>query len=178
MFARFMKLVQWVRFTWDFSKFPTLDSKLPQHYRIERATHEDEKELRKVISSCFKLDPVWNPALHETMQMIEWWLDHAFQSESHSGLALRHGARIIGAAVLSLDRASENHLAPGPCILIEYRNRGFGSRLLEHSFNALREAGVSQAFALTLQHTSVARFLYPKFYGISAPVDRTPLLAA
>jgi N-acetylglutamate synthase-like GNAT family acetyltransferase len=61
---------------------------------------------------------------------------------------------------------------------MEYRNRSFGSRLLEHSFNALREHDVTQAFGLTRINTSVARFLYPKFQGISTPFDHTPLLAA
>jgi ribosomal protein S18 acetylase RimI-like enzyme len=173
-----MKLIEWVRFTWDFANFPVLDLKLPEHYRIGRAMAENEKELHQVVSRCFRLDPVWSPSLHETLQMVESWLGRALQSDRHICLALRHGARIIGASVLSLDPMSDNHLSPGPCVAMEYRNRGFGSRLLEHSFNMLREAGVARAFALTRGNTSVARFLYPKFQGVSAPVDRTPLLAA
>ena len=173
-----MKLIEWVRFSWDFANLPTLDLALPQHYRIGAATREDEKELQQVISRCFRLDPVWSPALHETLQMIESWLGRALQSDRHICLALRHGVRIIGASVLSLDPESDNHLSPGPCISMEYRNRGFGSHLLEHSFNTLIEAGVPRAFALTRGNTSVARFLYPKFHGVSAPIDHTPLLAA
>ena len=173
-----MKLVEWVRFTWDFANVPALDLQLPPHYRIELATPEDEEPLRQVISRCFRLDPVWSPALHETLQMIEGWLGRALPSDRHTCLALRHGARIIGASVLSLDPESENHLSPGPCVSMEYRNRGFGSRLLEHSFHSLKEAGVTRAFAMTRSNTSVARFLYSKFHGVSAPIDRTPLLAA
>lgn len=173
-----MKLVEWVRFSWDFANLPALDLELPQHYRIELATTEDETALRQVISRCFRLDPVWSPSLHETLQMIESWLGRALQPDRRNCLVLRHGARIIGASVLSLDPESDNHLSPGPCISMEYRNRGFGSRLLEHSFNALREAGVTRAFALTRGNTSVARFLYPKFHGVSAPIDHMPLLAA
>jgi hypothetical protein len=173
-----MKLVEWVRFSWDFANFPPLDLALPPHYRIEPATTESESELRQVISRCFRLDPVWSPALHDTLQMVESWVGRALQSDRHVCLALRHGVRIIGASVLSLDPESDNHLSPGPCISMEYRNRGFGSRLLEHSFHALSAAGVTRAFALTRSHTSVARFLYPKFHGVSAPMDRTPLLAA
>jgi|SRR4051794_12529358 hypothetical protein len=172
-----MKLNEWVRFSWDFAKLPALNLHLPQHYTIEKATPENEKELREVISRCFRLDPVWSPSLHQTLAMIDAWVGRA-QSDQHICLVLRHGVRIIGASVLSLDSESENHLAPGPCISVEYRNRNFGSRLLEHSFNALREADVTQAFGLTRLHTSVARFLYPKFHGISTPFDRTPLLAA
>lgn len=173
-----MKLVEWVRFSWDFTNLPALDLNLPQHYRIEAATAEDEEPLRQVISRCFRLDPVWSPALHETLQMIESWLARALPSDRHLCLVLRHGSRIIGATALSLDPESGNHLSPGPCILMEYRNRGFGSHLLEYSFDALRKAGLTRAFALTQTNTSVARFLYPKFHGISTPIDRTPLLAA
>ena len=173
-----MKVIEWVRFSWDFENLPALDLSLPQHYRIDRTTPEDETALRQVISRCFRLDPVWSPALHETLQMIESWVGRALLSDRHVCLALRHGARIIGASVLSLDPESDNHLSPGPCISMEYRNRGFGSHLLEHSFNVLSEAGVTRAFALTRGNTSVARFLYPKFHGVSAPIDHTPLLAA
>jgi ribosomal protein S18 acetylase RimI-like enzyme len=173
-----MKLIEWVRFSWDFEDLPALDLELPPHYRIEAATLEDEEPLRQVISRCFRLDPVWSPALHETLQTIESWLGRALQSDRHMCLVLRHGARIIGASVLSLDPESDSHLSPGPCISMEYRNRGFGSRLLEHSFHVLSEAHVTRAFALTRSNTSVARFLYPKFHGVSAPIDRTPLLAA
>jgi hypothetical protein len=173
-----MKLIEWVRFSWDFAKLPELDLRLPQHYTIEPATVENERELREVISRCFRLDPVWSPSLHQTLAMIDSWLSRALQTEQYMCLALRHGARIIGASVLSLDHASENHLLPGPSISMEYRNRGFGSRLLEHSFHSLREAGMKQAFGLTRANTSVARFLYPKFHGIATPIDHTPLLAA
>jgi acetyltransferase (GNAT) family protein len=173
-----MKLIEWVRFSWDFGKLPALDLELPQHYTITPAATENEKELREVISRCFRLDPVWSPSLHQTLSMIDSWLTRALQSEQHICLALRHGARIIGASALSLEPTSENHLSPGPCISMEYRNRSFGSRLLEHSFHALREAGVTRASALTRINTSVARFLYPKFHGISTPLDHSPLLAA
>ena len=49
-----MKLIEWVRFSWDFGNLPALDLALPEHYRIEAATTEDEKELRQVISRCFQ----------------------------------------------------------------------------------------------------------------------------
>lgn len=173
-----MKLIEWVRFSWDFDRLPALELELPQHYTIEPATPGNEKEMRAVISRCFRLDPVWSPSLHQTLAMIDSWLTRALLSEQHICLALRHGTRIIGASALSLDPTSENHLSPGPCISMEYRNRSFGSRLLEHSFHALREAGVTRASALTRINTSVARFLYPKFHGISTPLDHSPLLAA
>ncbi len=173
-----MKLVHWVRFTWDLAKLPPLTCKLPQHYQIAPATREEENELRQVISRSFVLDATWNPAMQQVMQMIESWLDEAFATPSTIFLALRHGLRIIGVSVLLPFPSGENHLTPGPCVLVEYRNRGFGTSLLEHSLQALREAGVSRASTISKENAPVARFLYPKFSGVLAPNDHTPLLAA
>ena len=173
-----MKLLNWVRFTWDLGKLPPIVSELPDHYQIGPATNQDENELRKVLSSAFVLDPTWNPAMGEVMLTIQSWLDHAFTSEKSTCLALRHGSRIIGASVLSLDPEADNHLAPGPCILMEYRNRGFGTRLLESSLKSLREAGLLSAIGIARENAPVARFLYTKFGGVPGPADIMPLLAA
>jgi Acetyltransferase (GNAT) family len=173
-----MKLLNWVRFTWDLSKLPPIVSELPEHYQIGPATNEDENELRKVLSSAFVLDPTWSPAMGEVMLTIQSWLDHAFTSEKSTCLTLHHGSRIIGASVLSLDPQADNHLAPGPCILMEYRNRGFGTRLLESSFKLLRENALSRAIGIARENAPVARFLYTKFGGIIVPADFPRLLAA
>jgi len=173
-----MKLINWTRFTWDLTKLPLVDAKLPEHYRIAPATNNDEKELRKVFSSSFLLDPAWNPAIGETMQTIQAWLDRAFACENTTCLALRHGVRIIGAAVPSLDPDTDSHFAPGPCILMEYRNRGFGTRLLESSLKILRDAGLTHATGIAPERAPVAKFLYPKFGGAAEPVDVARLLAA
>ena len=61
---------------------------------------------------------------------------------------------------------------------MEYRNRGFGTRLLEHSLTRLREAGLSEAIGIAIESAPVTKFLYPKFKGTPSPHDSTPLLAA
>ena len=109
-----MKLVNWVRFSWDLTKLPPLDCKLPEHYEIAPASREDEAELRKVISRSIVLDATWNPAMQEVMQTINTWLDEAFASPTSIFLALRHGTRIIGASILSPDSSGQNHLHAGP----------------------------------------------------------------
>src|SRR5438874_46753 len=130
-----MKLLKWVRFTWNLTQLSSSNLPLPAHYQIAPATPEDERELRKVYSSSFLLDPIWNPVIGEVMHSIQSRLDNIFPSANSTSsvnstcLALRHGARIIGAAVLSLEADAEDHLAPGPCILTEYRNRGSGRSL-------------------------------------------------
>jgi GNAT superfamily N-acetyltransferase len=173
-----MSLSNWIRFRWDLTQLPKFDSDLPEHYEIGPATAEDETELRKVISSSFLLDPAWNPSTHEVMETIEPWLERAFTSPASSCLALRHGLRIIGAAVVSQDLEAGIHLAPGPCVAMEYRNRGFGTRLLEQSLTKLRAAGLKEAVGIAHENAPVTKFLYTKFNGTPSPHDPTPALAA
>ena len=90
-----MKLSNWIRFTWDLTRLPSFENPLPEHYEIGPATAEDEKELRKIISSSFVLDPMWSPELQDVTEKIESWLERAFASPACSFLALRHGTRII-----------------------------------------------------------------------------------
>lgn len=173
-----MKLLNWVRFTWDLTKLPLSDLLLPAHYQIVPATPQDERELRKVYSSSFLLDSIWNPVIGEVMQRMQSRLDDVFKSANSTCLALRHGARIIGAAVLSLDGEAEDHFAPGPCILIEYRNRGFGTLLLGKSLQLLQETGLTRATALAPDYVPASKFLYPKFNSVLSPVEIAPRLAA
>jgi len=173
-----MKLSNWIRFTWDLTKLPTFETTLPEHYEIGPATAEDEMELRKIISSSFVLDPMWNPELQEVTEKIEAWLERAFASPDCLFLALRHGTRIIGASVLCTQADVDMHLIPGPCISTEYRNRGFGTRLLEKTLTRLREAGLTQAVGVAKENVPVSKFLYPKFNATSSPYDFTPLVPA
>lgn len=173
-----MKLSNWIRFTWDLTQLPTFENPLAEHYEIGPATAEDEMELRKIISSSFVLDPMWSPELQEVTEKIEAWLASAFASPACSFLALRHGTRIIGASVISTEAEAEMHLIPGPCVSMEYRNRGFGTRLLEQALSRLREAGLREAAGLAKENLPVSKFLYPKFNATSSPYDITPLVPA
>jgi GNAT superfamily N-acetyltransferase len=173
-----MKLLNWVRFTWDLSDMSSSTIDLPKHYQISPANADDEKAVRQVLSCSFLLDPAWNPAIGEVMHSLQSWLDRAFLVEENTCLALRHGSRIIGASVLCLDHAAENNFAPGPCILMEYRNRGFGTRLLEASLQRLHASGLTRASGIARELSPVAKFLYPKYNGIaSAAKIEVPLAA-
>jgi ribosomal protein S18 acetylase RimI-like enzyme len=61
---------------------------------------------------------------------------------------------------------------------MEYRNRGFGTRLLEQALTRLREAGITQASGVAKENVPVSKFLYPKFNATSEPYDFTPLVPA
>ena len=173
-----MKLSNWIRFTWDLTQLPMFENALPEHYEIGSATAEDAMELRKIISSSFVLDPAWSPELQDVTEKIETWLERAFSSSDCVLLALRHGTRIIGAAVLWTQPDADMQLIPGPCVSMEYRNRGFGTRLLERALTRLRESGLTQATGVAKENVPVSKFLYPKFNATSSPYDFTPLVPA
>ncbi len=173
-----MKLNNWIKFTWDLSQLPSFENTLPEHYEIGAASIDEEKELRKIISTSFVLDPAWSPEMNEVTERLEVWLERALGSASCTFLALRHGSRIIGASVISSEPDTDVHLVPGPCISMEYRNRGFGTRLLEQSLTRLRDAGLRQASGLAKENLPVAKFLYPKFNSAASQHDLAPLVAA
>ena len=168
----------WLQFTWDLKSLPAAPTELPDHYQITLATAEDTRELRKVIVSSFALDPNWNPTMQEVMLTIDGWLQRAAEAETGVYLILRHGLRIIGAAVVTVDPLGDNHLAPGPSILMEYRNRGFGTCMLERSLTTLRDAGLTQACAIGKDSSPVAKFLYTKFGSTQVPFQLATEVAA
>lgn len=172
-----MRLINWIQFTWDLAALPDSAPELPEHYQISPATAEDEKELRRVVTSSFALDPDWNTTMQEVLQTVEGWLRSTLEKSTDSCLVLRHGTRIIGASVLSFEPDAPHHLAPGPCVLMEYRNRGFGTHLLGRSLMTLRDNGLSRAIGVAKENSPVTKFLYTKFNGTAAAQDASPLAA-
>ncbi len=173
-----MKFFKWLKFTWDLQALPGLQAKLPAHYQIVPAAAGDEMALRKIFSSSFLLDPAWNPTIGYVMRTIQSRLDAALSSEEYTCLTLRHGQRIIGAAVLHPHENAEEHFSIGPTLLIEYRNRGLGTHLLQQSLEWLREAGMNRVSAVSIDYAPVTKFLYPKFGAVISPIERTISLAA
>ena len=136
----------------------------------------ERRQLQEVIEKSFALDPGWNAALHIIDARVKSSIAAAFNSESASWLALQHGARIVGGTLIMTDPDAPAQFVPGPCILIEYRNRGLGTLLLCSALCHLRDIGMTRACARTREGSPAARFLYPKFGGQSSLVE--PLLAA
>jgi ribosomal protein S18 acetylase RimI-like enzyme len=61
---------------------------------------------------------------------------------------------------------------------MEYRNRGFGTRLLEQTLTRLRDSGLTQATGVAKENLPVSKFLYPKFNARSEPYTFTPMVPA
>jgi len=162
-----MKLVNWAQFSWDLSKNPPVCPALPPSFSIRRATAEDHTSARMVVISSFTLDSDWNPFFSEIRPQIETALTEMFDEKSDPFcLVLTHGPRVIGVSGLSAEREAKRHLLTGPCLSLEYHNRGLGTALLGQSLLALREAGVTTVRGVTKQGSAAAQFLYPKFGSV------------
>jgi len=173
-----MRLVQWVRFTWELDALTALGPELPDHYHFIVGGPPNEKELRAVIARSFAHDTSWGGAIHEVNAMVESWLENAFDPLAKViALALCHGTRIIGTTILVPDPVAADQFAPGPCVQMEYRNRGLGTALLAEGLRRLHESGLSHATTIACSNGPVAKFLYPKFAGMVLP-GTPPLLAA
>jgi hypothetical protein len=171
-----MKKTRWVNFVWDLAetKLPAVTA--PKQYGLSVVKADVRQQLQKVIEKSFALDPGWNAALHMIDSQVKSSIAAAFDSESATWLALQQGARIVGGTLLMTDPDAPTQLAPGPCVLMEYRNRGLGTFLLSSALRHLRDAGLTRACARTREGSPAARFLYPKFGSQSSLVE--PLLAA
>src|ERR1700677_2436212 len=169
-----MKLVRWMRFTWDLTKLPELKSEADSHYNFRVATQDDEKMVRSVISSAFSLDMDWSDTLKSLRDHFEAQIDKVFTEKEVPCVVVLHGTRIIGASSLDTSKETENNLLSGPCVLSEYRNRGLGTILLHRSLLMLREAGLDKARGITKYNVPAAKFIYPKFNSTSEQYDIEP----
>lgn len=170
-----MKLVPWMRFTWDLAQLPAEAPVLERRYGIRLAAREEKEKVLRVIISSFALDKDWFDTLKTMQGWIENQIDDVFSQRSASScLVVTHGSRIIGASALNTERESANHLLTGTCVLNEYRNRGLGTGLLYHSLRTLREADLEKAHGITKSNVPAAKFLYRKYNSVSEPCDVLP----
>src|SRR5207245_3290890 len=137
-----MKKTRWVNFVWDLAETKLPATTAPRQYRLSVVKAEVREQLQEVIEKSFALDPGWNAALHMIDAQVKSSIAAAFDSESANWLALQHGARIVGGTLLMTDPDAPAQRVPGPCILMEYRNRGLGTLLLCSALRHLRDAGL------------------------------------
>jgi N-acetylglutamate synthase-like GNAT family acetyltransferase len=162
-----MKLVGLVRFTWESKTLPSASYLITEEYSIRRAVKHEKTQAWQVISSCFLLDTSWNDVLSDLLPQIRHDFEEKFSHREIDCLVITHGNRTIGASLIKPSPEIANHLLSGPCISNEYRNRGFGSLLLKESLLMVAKQGVSKVFGITRSTSSAAKFVYPKFGGIS-----------
>ncbi len=171
----------WQRFHWDLDK--TLDASRPvmPPFVFRAAAADDLDAVLKVVSSALLMERAWVGSATEFSRDLEKRCEQAIAGESPACVVVQHGARVIGASVLDLAEDAEFHLITGPCILHEYRSRGFGSALLQQSLERLLKEGLRRATAFARVNSTAARFVYPKFGGVAEPLptpSEAPRLAA
>ncbi|HEY5895869.1 MAG TPA: GNAT family N-acetyltransferase [Chthoniobacterales bacterium] len=166
-----MKLLSWLRFEWDLRNLDFGPVELARHYSIRRAIREEEGVVRKTIQSAFLLDADWSDVLKRIWHGIDEDISKAFDSRDAQCLVLTHGSRIIGASIVSPIPTDMLHLLSGPCILVEYRNRGFGTALLAASLRHLAAAGMDTAAGMTRKSMPAGKFVYPKFGSRFSPAS-------
>jgi predicted N-acetyltransferase YhbS len=180
-----MKLVNWARFSWDLTKLAPVYPAIDSRYRLRLATAEDETAVRNVVFSAFTLDSNWTFLLRDIRERLEDSIAGVFHDkyDKHDRgerpcMVATHGTRVIGASALTANPDAENHLLTGPCVLMEYRNRGLATALLAESLIALRDANLTVARGITKQNSPASQFVYPKFSSTNEPFEREPRLAA
>ncbi len=166
-----MKLVRWRRFTWELSKLPPLDNPLPGRYHVRTAERAEERAVSNVILTAFALDSAWSDALKSFSQPLQSQIEAAFSREDSDVVVICHGQRIIAASALATGTDAPNNLLSGPCVSMEYQNRGLGTALLWHSLTHLCNSGLSRAAGVVKDNVIAGKFLYQKFNSTSADCE-------
>jgi ribosomal protein S18 acetylase RimI-like enzyme len=160
-----MKLSVWVQFTWNLKKLPAEAPKLASRYVVEAATLDDRNLLLAAVSRSMSMEPAWSDDLSARVKLAEEIVQTAFPAGEVAFVAIKHGARIIGASAIRDAGDKVSNLPLGVCVLNEYRCRGLGTFLLHDSLRRLRERGLDEARLVTRKGLPADRYLYPKFGG-------------
>jgi GNAT superfamily N-acetyltransferase len=170
----------WQRFCWNLGNDLDVSRPVLPPFVFREADAGDRDAVLKVVSSALLMERAWTGTGGDFSRNLDERCERAFAGERPACVVVQHGARVIGASVLDLDPAAEAHLVTGPCILHEYRSRGFGTALLQQSLERLHREGLQQVFALARVNSTAARYVYPKFGGTIVPADSAdvPQMAA
>jgi GNAT superfamily N-acetyltransferase len=155
----------WLRFEWDLKTLPAEESNVPAPFMLRGAEKNERDVVESVVANAFSMDTGWSDIQRMFGAVIVRNVQAGFASDPPGCIVILHGQRIIAASVVNSREEVENHLATGPCVLQEYRGRGFGTVLFRTSLATLRESGLSQAYGMSREKSTAARFLYPKFGG-------------
>jgi GNAT superfamily N-acetyltransferase len=164
----------WVCFSWDAKQLGGITWSVPP-LSIRVAAKDEGDVVLKTILTAFGLDSTWSDVHRRLEDFMEESVREAFRQSDPPCIVAVHGSRIIGASLLDPAAASANHLVSGPMILHEYRNRGVGSALLAASLAFIRDRDVPVVRGVTRADSTTARFVYPKFSGVSAAGEFYPL---
>ena len=163
-----MTTLGWLRFEWDLRGLPAEESNVPPPFMLRTAEKGERDAVETVVSNAFSMDTGWSDIQRMFGAIIVKSVHAGFVSDPPDCIIIQHGHRIIAASVVNRREGIENHLATGPSVLQEYRGRGLGTVLFRTSLATLRDAGLSQAYGISREKSTAARFLYPKFGGVGS----------
>ncbi len=144
------------------------ESNVAPPFMLRGAEKGERDAVETVVSNAFSMDTGWSDIQKMLGEIIVKNAHAGFVSDPPDCIIIQHGHRIIAASVVNRREGVENHLATGPCVLQEYRGRGLGTVLFRTSLGALRDAGLSQAYGISREKSTAARFLYPKYGGVGS----------
>jgi predicted N-acetyltransferase YhbS len=171
-----MKLVRWKRFTWDLAKLPSPAPPLAERYNVRPTFPEDQQGVTHIIISAFTLDSAWGDVCAQVKDWLQANIDAAFEREAAAAIVITHGQRVIAASAVSTDVDADTHLLSGPCVSMEYRNRGLGTALLYHTLLHLKQSGLTHVHGITKANVPAAKFVYPKFASVGEDHEFEPAL--
>ncbi len=172
------KAVQLTQFRWNLAGLPADIAEIPKPFTLRTAGDQEIEDAVRVIESSYDLDPDWSGCDKHVEQAV---IPGARKALAGAGecLFVLHGNRVIAASVINPEPGEgEVHLVSGPCVLIEYRNRGIGGSLLGATLDALRARGLSEALGRTRPNGPAAKFLCGKFGGQPVAAPPAPATSA
>lgn len=153
-------------FRWKLGDVPPEKVVMPKPFTCREADPGELETAERVVKSAYALDPVWSGSARYVEGVVLPGLRRCFEEEV-TCLFVQHGNRVIGVSgYLAEPTEDECHLVTGPCVLMEYRNRGLGGALLQTTLQALRKLGLAEAAGRTRPSTPVAGQFYAKFGGV------------
>ncbi|MFI0348589.1 MAG: GNAT family N-acetyltransferase [Chthoniobacterales bacterium] len=166
----------WNRFQWRLAALPA-PPVLQEPFSVRRARPDEKEAVRYVALLALKMNTDWHDATEYASDSIEKGIEASFSADHEpTCFVIAHGARIVGTSMVDPALEAVSHLISGPWVLMEYRNRGFGTALLHASLQELINHGINDAYGITRKNAIAARFVYPKFAGIASvyemPVSR------
>ena len=164
----------WVRYSWSTANLPVMEIEGSPD-PIRPALREEAEEVLKVLLTSTSMDSGWNNALAGAEAYFRGAVTRLFNEGDPLCLVVPKGNRLIAASLLDPDPEAALHLVSGPAVLMEYRNRGIGTRLLHASLCALRDRGILTAAGITRVNTTTSRYVYPKFKGVGEAVQLDPV---
>jgi hypothetical protein len=153
-----------VRYRWKLAELTAGEAAMPAPYTLRPAGEQEVDDALRVIQSSYNLDPEWSGCAKYIDEDVLPGVRKVFPGET-TCLFVLHGNRVIGASAYNPEPQNGVHLVSGPCVFMEYRNRGLGGALLHATLEALRAHGVTEAIGQVRPGTPSAKFLCSKFGG-------------